>query len=62
MWAIRVQISPKSATVTQGEGVKSPIHFHCVLHAEKKGRGGGEGVQIPCKNAYVLKGRPQGVK
>ena len=33
---------------------KSPIHFHCVLHANKRG----EGVQIACKIAYVLNGRP----
>ena len=36
-----------------GGGVKSPIHFHCVLHAKK-----GEGVQIACKIAYILNGRP----
>ena len=34
-------------------GVKSPIHFHCVLHAKR-----GEGVQKACKIAYVLSGRP----
>ena len=38
-----------------GGQVKSPIHFHCVLHAKK---GGGEGVQIAGKIAYVLNGRP----
>ena len=39
-----------------GEGeVKSPIHFHCVLHMQKRGW---EGVQIACKIAYVLNGRP----
>ena len=36
-----------------GGGVKSHIHFHCVLHAKR-----GEGVQITCKIAYVLNGRP----
>ena len=36
-----------------GGGVKYPIHFHCVLHAERV-----EGVQIECKIAYVLDGRP----
>ena len=36
--------------------MKSPIHFHYVLHA-KRGEGG-EGVQIACKIAYVLNGRP----
>ena len=36
-----------------GGGVKSPIHFHCVLHAKR-----GEGPQIACKIAYVLNGRP----
>ena len=28
-------------------------HFYCVLHAKR-----GEGVQIACKIAYVLNGRP----
>ena len=28
-----------------------PGHFHCVLHAKR-------GVQIACKVAYVLNGRP----
>ena len=37
----------------RGRGVKSPIHFHCVLHAK---RGGGEGVQKAGKNAYVING------
>ena len=36
-----------------GDGVESPIHFYCVLHAKR-----GEGVQIACKIAYVLNGRP----
>ena len=32
------------------EGVKSPIHFYCVLHAKR-----GEGVQIACKMyIYIL--------
>ena len=35
--------------------VKSPIHFHCVLHAN---RGGGGGVQIACTISYVLNRRP----
>ena len=39
-----------------GEGIKSPIHFHCILHAKR-----GEGVQIACKIAYVLDGRPNAV-
>ena len=34
-------------------GSKPPIHFHCVLHAKRGG-----GVQIACKNAYVINGRP----
>ena len=34
-----------------GRGVKSLIHFHCVLHAKR-----GEGVQIAYKIAYVLNG------
>ena len=38
---------------TQGEGVKPSIHFYCVLHAKR-----GEGVQIACKIAYVINGRP----
>ena len=38
-----------------GGGVKSPVHFHFLLHAKK----GGEGVQIASKIAYVLNGRPQ---
>ena len=37
-------------------GVKSPIHFHCALHAKKRWGGG---VQIACKFAYVLYERPQ---
>ena len=37
----------------RGGGVKSAIHFHCVLHAKR-----GEGVQIACKIAYVLNGKP----
>ena len=37
-----------------GGGVKPPIHVHCVFHAKR----GGEGVQIACKIAYVLNGRP----
>ena len=36
--------------------VKPPIHFHCVLHAKKKGGGG---VQKTCKIAYILNGRPR---
>ena len=40
-----------------GGGVKSPIHFHCVLHEEK--RKGGGGVQIASKITYVLNERPQ---
>ena len=41
-------------THLEGEGgFKYPIHFHCVLHAKS-----GEGVQIACKIAYVLNGRP----
>ena len=39
-----------------GEGAKPLIHFHCVLH-EKNGGGGG-GVQIECKNMYIISGRP----
>ena len=41
----------------RGRGVKVSynIYFHCVLHAKK---GGGEGVQITCKIAYVLNERP----
>ena len=35
-----------------GSAVKPPIHFHCVLHA-KRGW-----VQIACKIACVLNGRP----
>ena len=35
------------------DGVKPPIYFHCVSHAKR-----GEGVQIACKIAYVLNGRP----
>ena len=38
----------------RGGGVKPPIHFHCVLHAKRW-----EGVQIACKIAYILNGRPQ---
>ena len=34
-------------------GVKFLIHFYCVLHATR-----GEGVQIACKFAYVINGRP----
>ena len=34
-------------------GLKPPLHFHCVLHA-KRGW-----VQITCKIAYVLNGRPR---
>ena len=34
-------------------GIKLPIHFHCVLHAKRGGW-----VQIACKIAYVLNGRP----
>ena len=37
----------------EGGGVKPPIHFYCVLYAKR-----GEGVQIACKNAYVINGRP----
>ena len=38
-----------------GGGVKSPIYFHCVLHANTKKRaGGGVAVQIACKIAYVF--------
>ena len=33
----------------------SLIHVYCVLHAK---RGGGEEVQIACKNAYIIYGRP----
>ena len=40
-----------------GGGVKSLIHFHCVLHAEK---GGGESIQIACKVVYILNGWPNG--
>ena len=36
-----------------GGGVKSPIHFHGVLHVKR-----GEGAQIACKIAYVINGRP----
>ena len=36
-----------------GGGVNSPIHFHCVLHTK-----GGKGVQVVCKIAYTLNGRP----
>ena len=36
---------------TGGGGVKPPIHFYCVLHAQ---RGGGKGVQIACKIARSL--------
>ena len=35
------------------DGVKPPIHFHCVLHAKR-----GRGVQKACTIAYVLNGRP----
>ena len=43
----------------RGRGaVKSPIHFYCVFHQKKKKVGGGGGVQIACKNAYVINGRP----
>ena len=34
-------------------GCKSPLHFHCVLHAKR-----GEGVKIACEIAYILNGRP----
>ena len=34
-----------------GGGFKSPIHFHCVLHAKR----GGGGVQIACKIVHVIK-------
>ena len=38
----------------RGRGwVKPPIHFYCVLHAKR-----GEGVQVACKIAYVINGRP----
>ena len=37
----------------RGGGVKSPIHLHFVLCAKR-----GRGVQIACKIAYVLNGRP----
>ena len=36
-----------------GGGVKSLIHFYCVLHAER-----GLGGRIACKDAYVINGRP----
>ena len=44
---------PFSMYTPRWRGVKFPIHFHCVLHAKR-----GEGVQIACKIAYVLNGRP----
>ena len=37
----------------EGGGVKPALHFYCVLHAKR-----GEGVQIACKIAYVINGRP----
>ena len=42
-------------THLRGGGVKSPIHFHSVLHA-KRGRGGPDNIKI----AYVLNGDPYG--
>ena len=38
-------------------GLRPPIHLHCVLHAKRGG-----GVQIACKTAYVLNGRPPNCK
>ena len=38
----------------RGGGVKPPIHVYCVLYVKR-----GEGVQIACKIAYVINGRPQ---
>ena len=50
---------PFSTYTPRGRGgIKSPIHFHCVLHAKQ----GGGGVQITCKIAYVLNGKPHGKK
>ena len=44
---------PFSTYAPRGRGVKSPIHFHCVLHAKR-----GDGVQMAFISAYVLNGRP----
>ena len=35
-----------------GGGVKSPIHFRCILHANMGGGGGG--VPIACAIAYIF--------
>ena len=46
---------PFSTYAPSGVGrVKTPIHFHCVLHAKR-----GVGVQIACNIAYALNGRPR---
>ena len=37
----------------RGGGSSLPVPFHCALHAKR-----GEGVQIACKKAYVINGRP----
>ena len=44
----------------KGGGVKSSIHFHCLLHAttKRKKKKGGGGVKIASKIAYELNGRP----
>ena len=39
--------------ITGGGGLKTHMHFNCVSHAKR-----GEEVQIECKSAFVIKGKP----
>ena len=50
---VRMHLGGGEGGGERGGGFKSPIHFHCVLHAKR-----GEGIQIACIIAYVLNGRP----
>ena len=51
--AMHFQITVKSHLGEERGGVKSTIHFHCVLHAKRGG-----GLQVACKIVYVLNRRP----
>ena len=59
IYVVRVECSILSkilsfSMVHREGGLKSPVHFHCILHAKR-----GEVVQIACKIAYILNGTPQ---
>ena len=47
---------PLITDARRGEGGSSLLYFSIAYYMQK---GGGEGVQITCKNAYVINGRPQ---